>query len=278
MHSTARNNPSFQPAEICGYSVLRALTAEQSYLARGPGGRRVVLKRLDDDCLLGNQLHPSIKERLARVRELAHGGVANLHGVAREGDAAWLIWEYVEGQIFDEYSAAIRRTPLELLNLARELILAVDALHTRGIVHGALIGTNVIVMPEGTIRLIHISPLLYTDMALDVDCVVSLLQEAVARRGEQELPLGRLLAEAAQGRPSLRDLATRIAALLEIRSDGGPPEVREQERHIRRRTLVAAGVVGILGLVLAYGIWRVTEGNVELHPAHWLMPSSTPGK
>lgn len=267
-----------QPAELCGYAVKRALSAGQSYLAAGPGGRRVVLKRVDADCMLGNQLHPSIKERLARVRELAHGGVANLHGVARESDSAWLIWEYVEGQTFDEYSAEIRRTPLELLNLARELILAVDALHSRGIVHGALVGSNIIITPEGALRLVHISPLLFLDMALDVECVISLLQEAVSLRGEQELPLGRLLAEAAQTRPSLRELATRIAALLEVRSDLAQPQVSEEERHIRRRTLLAAGVVGLLGLMLAYGIWRVTDGSADFHPAHWLVPSQTPDK
>ena len=40
---------------------------------------------MDHDCLLRGQLHPSIRERLSRVRELAHGGVANLYGVGRDG-------------------------------------------------------------------------------------------------------------------------------------------------------------------------------------------------
>lgn len=278
MHSTARNNFASFPAELCGYVIQRPLRDDQSYLGTGPGGRPVVLKRVDGDCLLGSHLHPSIRERLARVRELAHGGVANLHGVAREGEAAWLIWEYVEGKTLDEYFTDDRRTPVDLLNVSRELILAVDSLHSQGIVHGALVGSNVIISPEGALRLIHVSPLLYTDMDVDVESVLSFLQEAIERRGEQDSLLGRLLAEAGQAGLSLRGLATKIAALLEVRVETNLPEAGEQERHIRRRTFLAAGLVGLLGLVLAYGIWRVTDGSADFHPAHWLMPSSPPNK
>src|SRR5689334_3883742 len=119
MHSAAEINPSATPPILCGYCVDRALAPDQSYLATGPGGRKVVLKRVDEDCLLGNQLHPSIKERLSRVRELAHGGVANLHGVERDADAAWLVWEFVQGPTFDEYVADPQRTPRDLMVLAR---------------------------------------------------------------------------------------------------------------------------------------------------------------
>jgi hypothetical protein len=48
------------------------------------GGRQVVLKKLDDDCLLDGQLHPSIKLRLERVRELPVRCVANFLGVERD--------------------------------------------------------------------------------------------------------------------------------------------------------------------------------------------------
>src|SRR5687768_5806805 len=81
------------PRELCGYPVesrLQSTLASEpdflgpSYLAAGPGGRGVVLKPLDRDCLLKNGLHPSIRERLARVRELALAGVANLYGVERD--------------------------------------------------------------------------------------------------------------------------------------------------------------------------------------------------
>src|SRR5688572_11634240 len=82
--------PAQPPPEICGYRLLRVFPNYKACLADAGNGRKVVLKVLEADCLLKGQLHPSIKERLARVRELAHLQVSNLHGVEREGDTAYL--------------------------------------------------------------------------------------------------------------------------------------------------------------------------------------------
>jgi tRNA A-37 threonylcarbamoyl transferase component Bud32 len=234
----------------------------------------VVLKKVDEDCMLRGKLHPSIKERLSRVRELAHGGVANLYGVDRDGTDAYLIWEYVPGQTFDEYVGSPARTPRDLLLLARELILSVDSLHMQGIVHGALIGGNVIVSADGLVRLIHISPLLYTDMSVDVESVRALLEHAVEYRGETASPLGQLLAEAHRDRMSLRQLGAKVGAMLESREP--PPESSVQvieERHIRRRTILAAAVVAILGVAIGYSVWRAVEAGPDLHPAPNWFPS-----
>ena len=259
------------PDEICGYTVDSALTAGESFLAIGPGGRGVVLKKMDPDCLLGGLLHPSIRERLCRIRELAHGAVANLHGVGREGAEAFLVWEYVDGRTFAEYLGAADRTPRDLLVVARELILAVDSLHMRGIVHGALGGGNVIVAPDGSIRLTHLSPLLYSDPSVDVDAVIALLEWAVEQRGEQDSPLARLLADARHDHMDLRTLGTKIAALHEPSAQ--PPQLAPQieERHLRRRMLVGALIVALLGLALGYAVWRAVGGGWDARtPSRWV--------
>lgn len=278
MHSPASFHPPAVPAELCGYAIDRTLTNDQSYLAGDSGGRRVVLKKVDEDCMLGSQLHPSIKERLSRVRELAHGGVANLHGVGREGDAAWLIWEYVEGQTFDQYLADDRHPRRDVLRVARELVLAVDSLHKQGIVHGAVTAGNVIVSADGVVRLIHVSPLLYADFEVDVDGVAELLKQAAERLGGHGAAIQELTLGPAGQRRSLRDLATRLATLLEVRVETAFPKAELEERHIRRRTWLAAGIVGLLGMVLAYGIWRVAQGGADLRAAPWVNPAPASDK
>src|SRR5687767_7624906 len=99
--------PAAPPAELCGYPIDGPLSDTGTcYLAIGPGGRGVVLRRMPAECVVEGQLHPLIKERLTRVREIAHAGIANLHGVGRETDgSAWMIWEYVDGRTFGEYAA-----------------------------------------------------------------------------------------------------------------------------------------------------------------------------
>ena len=210
MHNTEANSVSL-PVEICGCCIDRVLTDDRSFLAVGPGGRNVVLKTIDPDCLLRGSLHPSVRDRLSRVRELANASVANLFGVERDGDVAYLMWEYVEGLPFDVYAAA-NCTPRDMAVAARELVMAVDLLHMQGIVHGALIGSNVIVLPGGGVRLTHVSPLLYTDPSVDIECIWNLLEYAAEQLGEQGEPLTAIVVEGRQGTMTLRQLATRDSA------------------------------------------------------------------
>ena len=267
------------PPELCGYPVDSALSESgTAFLAVGPGGRGVVLKKMDEDCLLRGQLHPSIRERLSRVRELAHGGVANLYGVARDGvgsesDAegngagnsagggegggqAWLIWEYVEGQTFSEYAAAPGRSLHDLAAVGREVALAMDLLHMQGIVHGSVGGGNVIVSPSNTVRLTHVSPLLYTDPVPDAEAVVHLLESAVAAHGEGGSPLGVLLARAREEGAGLRALAARLAALIESRDLEQWADDAARDHRPRKRARYAAALAALAGIALGIGAWR----------------------
>lgn len=278
--------PSPAPAEVCGYAIDHVLAsppdAPPSYLAIGPGGRGIVLKPLDPECLYKSGLHPSIRDRLARIRELALAGMANLYGVERDAagpdDAsangngngaaaeprqAWLVWEYVHGQSFDAYAADPALTPRELAGMARELILTVESLHMQGIVHGALKGGNVIVCPDAGIRLTHASPLLYTDPAEDARAAVELLHEAVRRRKEEGTLLGRLLSEFLDASwtdtaAALRRLGSRLSTLSEPSDPRQPPVPRypRADPGPRRRALAGAAAVTLLALAAAYGIWQ----------------------
>src|SRR5258708_16817596 len=112
---------------------------------------------LDRDCLVrpppNPKLHPNIRDRLARVRELAHGRVANLHGVEHDQGLVYLVWEYVAGLTLEDWALDPAVQPRDLLLTARELILTLESLHARGIVHGSIHGRNVIVDTTGTLHL-----------------------------------------------------------------------------------------------------------------------------
>src|SRR4051812_37631051 len=95
------------------FEILRELSPAKSYLAEDESGRRVVLKLLEQDCLLEGQLHPSIRLRLTRVSQLPSKYVANLHGVGRDCGVMYLIWDYVPGRPVSEI-ADRRRLKREL--------------------------------------------------------------------------------------------------------------------------------------------------------------------
>jgi serine/threonine protein kinase len=253
---TAQSNSPPAPAELCGYTVAGTLSENKSYLSIGPSGRGLVLKKLDEECLVRSLLHPSIRERLCRVRELPHGGIANLHGVGRDHDAAYLIWEYVEGVRFDQYATAPNRSPRELAIAARELALATASLHLLGIVHGDLVAGNIFVLPGGSIRLTHVSPLLYSDPAVDADSVLALLSYVVEKRSEMDTPLGRMIANAQMAKTNLRDLGAQLAAFIESRETDALAPVSEEAAHIpRRRAFLGAAAVAVVGIAITCSIW-----------------------
>ena len=210
--------------------------------------RKLVLKVLDDDCLLDGQLHPAIRQRLNRIRELPITGVANLVGVERIDGAPQLVWEFVPGENLDEAQADEKRWE----RIAREVILAIESLHAAGIVHGAIHERNVIVLGDGTVRLTHVSPLLWNEPMNDVQDAIAMLDDRVGT----QLPgsdLAKILNEARRDNWSLDKLYRRL-------HPSAPQEVEHAAPRMRKRSLLAAAVVAMIGIAIAIGVlWYVNS-------------------
>jgi hypothetical protein len=257
---------SIQPKAIGQYTVLRTFSPGRSFLAQGIG-RPVVIKMLDSDCLVDGRLHPNIHDRLARVRELAHIAVANLHGVERQGDLAFAVWEYVDGDTFDRHAEQLD-SAAALARLAREVILAVEALHALGIVHGRIHSGNVIVDRLGLVRLTHVSPLLYDDPRVDARDLSSMLGAICARRWPDS-PLARL---AAQSLP-LSQLRAGLGLSAEGPASPWPSESPDAAKAPRRMSLVAAAAVVLAASALAASLIRFSQYESAQKP---VPPEATP--
>src|SRR5215471_7982912 len=141
--------------------------------------RKTVLKPLPPDCLLEGQLNPTVADRLRRVREIAMTGVANLRGVERIDGGEYLVWDFIEGTRFDEFTNDADRSADEVVDIVRELIHTAEHFHATGLVHGALHGGNVLVDPSARIRLIDVSPLLHLDPKRDERAIVEMCRQIV---------------------------------------------------------------------------------------------------
>ena len=144
-------------------------------------GNDVFLKPLDLACLQHGKLHPNVKERLARIRELPLRDIALLHGVEVIDGQPMLVWDWLPGV---PLAAAERFAP----GLARDLSLLVDAVHAHGLVHGAIHARNFILDSAGKPRLTHFSPLLHYDPSLDRDGLANLLHELNLTEPEPPVP------------------------------------------------------------------------------------------
>ncbi len=256
--------PAHPPLEeLGGYRIVRALAAGASYLAVAPGGREVVLKMLDPDCLLGGRLHPSIRDRLSRICELAHRGVANLHGVERDGTYIYAVRDYIDGRSLEQYSAPGAASDRQLLLIARELVLAIQSLHALGLVHGAIHARNVMIDSHSAVRLTDVSPLLHHDPEVDEEAAARMLREIVERRGEAKTALGRCLDTSV----SLRQLGAALAGAVEGKENGiADPVAAPVEKSMRRRALVGAAVVALTGALAAAGLLHFARGSINPLP------------
>lgn len=238
------------PAVVCGCHIVEVFDAAQSYRAVMEGGRAVILKRLPEDCIQGGRLHPAVRQRLARVREVAEPSVANLLSVERENGQAWLIWEWVEG-------VSLRRwldsdpDPSVLWCAMRDLVSSVQSLHVRGLVHGAIHAGNVIIDLSGRVRLTHLSPLLYDDPSADERAVMKLLERCMDRASGSDYALPEAIASMTS-----EDGFRRLSYLLTDQTRLRPVEgaVRGREAWIRRASLIGALLAAVVGLLLAGGV------------------------
>ena len=250
--------------DLGGYRVEAEL-AGGGLMAAAAVGRRVVLKPLDEDCLLRGQLHPMIKDRLGRVRELAHLGVANLLGVERLEGTCYSVWQYAEGRTLEEYLGDGDRGACALRDLALRLVQSIEALHALGIVHGALHARNIIIESDGGLRLTHISPLLYGDPEVDVEALLELLPQLGHGQPERE------------GLPTLRQIAAQLTAAAKMPAE---PAVEMKGRadgvKVRRAALIGAAVAVVLGAGVAWGVWRYASWEADREPAYpELRPAAT---
>lgn len=273
METTPTIFPSGWAAEVDGYELLRELSPGKSALAVASGNRSVVLKVLDSDCLThsGSQpkLHPTIRDRLARVRELAHGRVANLHGVEAIQGRVYLVWEYCPGETLEKWAIGKEVSSKDLMLAARELILTVESLHVRGIVHGAIHGRNVIVDPQGNLKLTHVSPLLYSDPQVDMDCVAQLFRRLSSQRDETDSPLDHLASEAQEPDATLRSMGARAATLIDLRRDEESEDVeRRADARRRRISRWTAGAVVLAAVLFFY--------EIQQYARHFAPKLSTP--
>jgi len=112
--------------------------------------RDVAIKVLPD-ALANDPAYLARFRREAQVlASLSHPNIAIIHGV--EDNA--IVMELVDGPTLEEKIAARSMTLDEVLAIARQIALALEAAHERGIIHRDLKPANVKVTPEGVVKVL----------------------------------------------------------------------------------------------------------------------------
>ncbi|MGH0035142.1 MAG: protein kinase domain-containing protein [Myxococcota bacterium] len=116
--------------------------------------REVALKRLRPELARRPDVGERFRSEARTLARLDHPNIAVLHQFDRDGDDWFMVMEYVSGETIS--TLVQRQGPLPLGDALHVFVQALDGLgyaHERGIVHRDIKGSNLIVRPDGRLKI-----------------------------------------------------------------------------------------------------------------------------
>jgi serine/threonine protein kinase len=146
------------PSRIGKYDVLGVL---------GRGGMGVVYKAIDPQIgrmvaikvLLADFEDDSTLQRFyseaQSTGQMQHPNIVTLYELGERDGAPYLVMEFLEGESLDKIIASDRQLPLtEMLSIVNQVCAGLHYAHTRKIIHRDIKPGNVVLLPEGSIKLV----------------------------------------------------------------------------------------------------------------------------
>ena len=141
------------------YEILEPLGAGgmgEVYRARDTKlDRDVAIKVLPEDFATDPERLARFEREAKLLASLNHANIATIHGLEDSDGVRFIAMELVEGETLAERISRSGRIEVdEALNIARQIAEALEAAHENGVIHRDLRPANVIVTPEGNVKVL----------------------------------------------------------------------------------------------------------------------------
>ena len=123
------------------------------FQARDPRlDRQVAIKLLPSALAADRQAQERLRREAMAAAALDHPYICKIFEISEEGDAVFLVMEYVAGETLDRRLRSGRMPLPETLRLAGEIVEALQEAHERGILHRDLKPSNIMLTQQGHVK------------------------------------------------------------------------------------------------------------------------------
>lgn len=146
------------PGDIGRYQLLRVVATDGAAIVHEAVDtetrERVAVRRWPEDPALSADGRERMRATALQAAGLQHPGIVELHDFGWDGDGAYVVTAFLEGETLAQFLARAGRLPaLQGLSLSLQLLAALAAAHERGLVHSALNPQNVLMGRNGQLKI-----------------------------------------------------------------------------------------------------------------------------
>jgi eukaryotic-like serine/threonine-protein kinase len=157
-------------SQISHYQILSLLGAGgmgQVYLAKDTRlGRQVALKLLPAHLTQDAELVRRFKKEALAIVSLNHPNILTIHDFGEANGTHYIVTEYVEGQTLRERLEQGEIFLEEFLQVAMQIVSALEAAHHAGIIHRDIKPENIMLRPDGFVKVLDFGLARITKSAL----------------------------------------------------------------------------------------------------------------
>ena len=117
-------------------------------------GRKVALKFLASHHIWNQEMVLRFRREARLTSNLNHPNIVTVHDVGQMGSSTYIVTEFIEGETL---RTRMLRAPLpagEVFHLMRQIVSALAAAHSRGIVHRDIKPENIMIRPDGVVKVL----------------------------------------------------------------------------------------------------------------------------
>ena len=116
--------------------------------------RVVAVKILKDEFMSDAQFRRRFTNESKAITMLSHNNIVDVYDVSLEGDALYIVMEYIDGITLKEYMEKKGvLSDVEALHFIKQILKGLAHAHERGIVHRDIKPHNIILLKDGTIKI-----------------------------------------------------------------------------------------------------------------------------